>query len=278
MRLIIKLTTMKNLFYLLVLLPFLSFSQENKTTLTAENINHEVKVYFHKTNKVSNQTKALKQKYASKHFYDKVGRLTKKENYGDDATLDTKEIYTYKNNKISSVEIQGSTGETNKVTHYKYNKKGLLILKDKVNNKGETEHKTFLTYNNQGVLLLMKKNIPSINYTITESYVYNALNQIIVKEKKARIGATKEKYVYNDAGSILKKSEYNAVGELFSVINYEYNQHNDKISLKKYDTDGNLTYYEKYEFRYDSKGNWIEKISFEKGEKVSEEIREFTYY
>ena len=66
--------------------------------------------------------------------------------------------------------------------------------------------------------------------------------------------------------------------ELFSIIEYKYNEYNDKISLMKYDTERTKTYEESYEYVYDNQGNWTKKINFENGKKVSEEFREISYF
>jgi hypothetical protein len=100
---------------------------------------------------------------------------------------------------------------------------------------------------------------------------------MIERSKKARIGSTKEVFQYKSGRLPIKKSEYNALGELFSTIQYKYNKQGDKISLEKKDTTGNISYYETYQYQYDTKGNWIEKINFEMDKKASIEKRTIKY-
>ncbi len=111
-----------------------------------------------------------------------------------------------------------------------------------------------------------------------ESYIYDAKGDLTERHKTSPIGTTKEIFDYDSKRLPIKKSEYNTMGQLFSVIVYQYNEHDDKISLKKYDSDNNLDYYEDYEYSYDTHNNWTERISFEKGIKTSIEKREIKYY
>ena len=272
---------MKNfsLYLFVFLLSASLLAQENTYNLKKENLKAKVQSVFHKTFKVSKSSGELSQKYAIKQHYNVDGNLTEIENFGHDDILDSKEVFYYNDDKLMSIRIENSTGRTGKITSFQYNREGVLLSQEKMNNKQETEHKTVYLYNDVKQLLSKTKTIPSINYSMTERYVYdNRTGQIIVKNKKARIGTSKETYEYNTRGLISKKSEYNAVSELFSVITYEYNAENDKINLKKYDAKGKQTYDESYEYTYDKSQNWIKRVSYHKGVKASVETRVFVYY
>jgi len=260
-----------------ILTSFISFSQQNIQTLKTENLKGDVLSYQKKTFIVDKTTKELTLKYNEKKVFNTNAAIILIENYGDDTTLDSKEMFDYKNEKLSNITTYKSTGSVDKSTIYEYDDLGRLVAQKKVNSSGKLQYHTTYLYNQKGNIAAQHKLIPSINYTMKESYVYNLKGQKTEIAKAARIGTTKELFAYNENGLQNKKSEYNAMGELFSIITYEYNQNKDKIRLKKYDAEGAMTYDEKYEFTYDSKGNWTKRISFEKGEKVSVEEREIRY-
>ncbi len=272
---------MKN-FNLYVVVFFFSatlFAQENSYNLKKENLKGSVQSVYIKTFKVSKSSGELIQKYALKHKYNTEGNLVEISNFGYNEKLDSKEVFYYNDAKLTSVRIENSTGETGKTTSFQYDRNGVLLAQEKMNNRQETEHKTTYLYNDKGQLLSKTKTIPSINYSMTESYVYNnKTGHVVVKNKKARIGTSKETYEYNTRDLISKKSEYNAVSELFSVITYEYNDNNDKISLKKHDANGVQTYDESYEYTYDQHKNWTKRISYHQGVKASVTTRDFVYF
>jgi hypothetical protein len=268
----------KIIFLSFLLFSFIGFSQQNNLNLKSENLKGNVQSYQNKTFLISKTSGLLEQRYNEKRSFNSNGLLTSIENYGDDTQLDSKETFTYEHAKLSEHTVYGSSGNINKTTKYEYDEAGNLVTQKKYNKSDKLQYQTTFLYNNKGILTAKHKLIPSINYTMKQHYKYNDLEQLIEISKIARVGTTKETFEYNTIGLLSKKSEYNAMGEMYSFINYVYNKQQDKIELKKYDIDGTLTYFENYEYTYDNNGNWIKRTSFEKGVKVSSEKREFTYY
>jgi len=266
---------------LLIPILFLSlnlYSQYIQVSLETENLKGKVASYTTKTFLVSANSNDLLLKYHMKYAFNKKGNIESIENYRDGIKLDSREIFEYENGKISKHKIYNSIGTVGKTSLFDYDSNGNLASQKKYTGKEKLQYDTSYLYNQKGQLTIQQKLIPSINYTMKESYKYDDFNNLIVRSKTARIGTTKETFRYNSKGLQTKKSEYNAMGELYSVIVYEYNEQNDKTSLKKYDAANTMNYYENYEYVYDANGNWIEKISSEKGEKVSEEKRTISYY
>ena len=264
-------------FLLLILSNFIGFSQQNNINLKSENLRGHIQSYQNKTFIVDNATKTEILKYNEKYLFNINGMINSIENFGDDAILNSKEIYEYKNEKISVLTTYNALGHVDKSTLYEYDDEKRLVTQKKINNTGKLQYHTTYLYSRKGFLVGQHKLIPSINYTMKESYAYDSQGQMIEKAKIARIGTTKETFLYNEIGQQIKKSDFNAMGELFSVITYTFNSYNDKTDLKKYDADGTMTYFESYKYTYDENGNWIERISFEKGEKVSIEKRVIVY-
>lgn len=273
------LDNMKNL--LLIPILFLSFgvySQHKTISLQSENLKGRVQSYAKKTFVSAKNSNDFLLKYNVTYFFNKKGNIVRVENYRENNKLDSKEVFEYKNDKISKHNLLNNTGIIGKKTLFDYDSNGNLASQKKYNSQDKLQYDTSYLYNQKGQLTTQQKLIPSINYTMKEDYTYDDFNNLIVRKKTARIGTTKETFRYNSDGLPIKKSEYNAMGELFSVIDYEYNKQNDKTSLKKYDANNSLNYYESYEYVYDANGNWTEKNSFEKGKKVSQEKRTISYF
>ena len=264
-------------FLAFLLFSFIGFSQQNSIDLKSINLKGEVQSFEKTTFLVDKTTKNLTQKYKENYVFNSDGFPISIENFGDDTQLDSKKTYSYNQNKLSLLSVFSSTGKVDKTTQYGYDEVGQLIIQKKYNKSEKLQYQTSYLYNQKGLLSAKYKLIPSINYTMKQHYKYNAKDQLIEISKIARIATTKETFEYNHKGLQSKKSEYNAMGELYSSINYSYNIENDKTDLKKYDTEGALTYFENYEYTYDTTGNWTERSSFEKGKKVSVEKRVIIY-
>lgn len=266
------------LFILILLLSVFSYSQHKTINLSSENLKGKVQSYTQKTYLIVDNATDLVQKYHVKYSFNKKGDLKSIVNYRADNKLDSQEMYEYDQGKLLKITFYNTLGTATKTTLFGYDENGNLASQKKYNSPNKLQYETSYIFNQKGQLTMEQKLIPSINYTMKENYSYDDFDNLIVRTKSARIGSTKETFRYNSKALPIKKSEYNAMGELFSVIEYEYNEQNDKISLKKYNADKTLTYYEDYHYKYDVKENWIERVSFEKGEKVNIEKREIQYY
>ncbi len=262
---------------LLILFGYSAYSQFKTISLETENLKGKVASYTNKTFLATRNSEDLQLKYNQKCTFNTKGNIERIENFKENQKLDTKEVFDYKNGLLSKHTIYNSIGTIGKSSQFEYDQKGNLTSEKKFNRQGKLQYDTSYLYNKKGQLTAQQKLIPSINYTMKENYKYDDFNNLIVRTKTARIGTTKETFRYNSKGLPIKKSEFNAMGELFSVIKYEYNEQNDKISLKKYDVDNQMNYDENYEYVYDSNGNWTLKISYEKGVKTHVEKRLINY-
>jgi len=269
---------MKRLLLIPVLFLSLSAHSQYKTiSLSSENLKGKVASYTNKTYLVSKDSKELQLRYNERFAFNAKGNIISIENFKENLKVDSKEVFEYKNGLLSKHTVYNSLGTQGKSSGFEYDTNGKLISEKKYNRQGKLQYDTSYLYNKKGQLTAQQKLIPSINYTMKENYKYDDFNHLIVRTKTARIGTTKETFRYNSKGLPVKKSEYNAMGELYSVIIYEYNDQNDKISLKKYDADNQMNYDENYEYLYDSNGNWTQKISYEKGKKSHVEKRVINY-
>lgn len=269
---------MKRLLLIPILFLSLSVYSQNKTiSLASENLKGKVGSHTTKTFLITNNSTDLLLKYNIKYTFNKKGNIVSIENFKENQTLDSKEVFEYDNGKLSKQSLFNRLGTVGKSSQFEYDSNSNLVSEKKYNRQGKLQYDTSYLYNQKGQLTAQQKLIPSINYTMKENYTYDDFDNLIVRTKAARIGTTKETFRYDANGLPIKKSEFNAMGELFSVIVYEYNEQNDKISLKKYDATNNMNYYENYEYVYDTKANWTEKTSFEKGKKTRVEKRVINY-
>lgn len=269
---------MKKLLLIPILFLSLSlYSQYKSISLDSENLDGKIASYTNKTFLVSKESKDLQLRYNVKYTFNAKGNITSVENFKENLKLDSKEVFEYENGLLSKHTVYNSLGTHGKSSGFEYDTNGNLTSEKKYNRQGKLQYDTSYLYNKEGQLTAQQKLIPSINYTMKENYKYDDFNHLIVRTKTARIGTTKETFRYNSKGLPVKKSEYNAMGELYSVIVYEYNEQNDKTSLKKYDAANNMNYDEFYEYVYDAEGNWTEKTSFEKGIKTGVEKRQINY-
>ena len=266
------------LFVSLLLLNLTVYSQQNSISWKTKNLKNKVKFYSVETFTIDDSLKVLSRKYNVKYTFNKRGDIYSIENFGTDTNRDSKETYEYKSKRVSKIMLFNTFGKKSKTSVFYYNDKGNVVSKKRYNSNKKMLDETSYLHNLKGQLTLQLKLIPSINYTMKESYIYDAKGDLTERHKTSPIGTTKEIFDYDSKGLPIKKSEYNTMGQLFSVIVYQYNEHDDKISLKKYDSDNNLDYYEDYEYSYDTHNNWTERISFEKGIKTSIEKREIKYY
>ncbi len=269
------------LYYLfsLFILSLSLHAQEISYDSAADNLHGKVKEIDYKNFKFRSSTGEKELKYFNRYRFDKSGNLVEKIKFGYDNKPDTKALYKYNDGHLISIIEQKTTGKNDKVTHYYYDTKGKPKKVIKKNQRGDVEYEIIYTYDNQDRIIKKEKKIPNISYSMVETFVYHSKHpKPYVKNKKTRIGTSKETYEYDAKNRLIKKSEYNAIGELFSYIQYAYDKEGNKISLDKFDEKGKKTYSETYEYQYDSHHNWTKKITYKKGKKDSVEIRKITYY
>lgn len=174
-------------------------------------------------------------------FYNSNGYI--EQEYKNDP-FPTVKKFTYANNKLQKTSDKSKSPNVYNVeTIYNYNKIGILQSEVKIDRTGNKKNiKTEFTYNDKGELIKLKDNT---GFIIT--YNYNSDGKV--------------------ESEILK---FNDQSTNFSVENKNY-----------YDENGVLVYLETYypntkekkkrifNYKLDSKGNWIEKSITENGNEIS---------
>ena len=88
----------------------------------------------------------------------------------------------------------------------------------------------------------------------------------------------KNKSKYDDKGNQIEWAYYDKDGELSGKYKYKYDDKGNPIESASYDEDGELDYKTTYELEYDSKDNWIKKITYEDDKPTEISEREIEYY
>ncbi len=172
-----------------------------------------------------------------KETYDKNGNLISLKTY-EDGSLQSEITYTYKNNRIASIEEDYGDEVEKKV--FVYNLTGKLMFKKEYENK-TLEATTTYKYNSQGLLTEEIYERPS-----SKGFGSNPYQKTI--------------YKYNTNGKCIYKAEYNKAGVELDVRTYEYSNNGlTKVEKDKRDD----TYVIQFKETKDARGNSLEKVSYD---------------
>jgi hypothetical protein len=249
-------------------------------------------------------------KWTTKFSYNRKKNLNQIEKYNDknEQVKTIKYLYNRKNQLVSK-QVENSINIT--ITNCTYHKK--LLTSKYIENSLRTEIDTFrydkrgrLTERNKTVEILKPNNYQKpINY-YNYFYQYNEKDSLI--EFISSIGANKdlsikEKYVYNNKNNQIGKFSYSnylnkvsdsiiyvyndnllvekqdyKYGELENIYKYNYNSEKQLIKYTQDYLAGKYSFVFKRLFKYDTKGNWIERIEIRdnKIEKIT--LRNLIYY
>jgi hypothetical protein len=217
-------------------------------------------------------------KYYTVTWFNHDGKVSSIYHYGDDEIWDVKEVYEYgSNKKLTTLTTYSKGNVLDTKISYEYHENGKLKLEKKTDHKGKAQYQTNFIYN-ENALISKQQWFTEIDYTLKENYTYNEEGFINRADKVSKTGTSSELYLYNDQGQLTDKGEYDTSQQLYSTTIYTYNAQGDKTALYKYNEEGALTYFEQYEYKYDSQGNWIERNSYEKGIYTHVEKRTIKYF
>ncbi|HEX8577409.1 MAG TPA: hypothetical protein VF677_14050 [Flavobacterium sp.] len=238
-------------------------------------------------------------KRTKNYYYNSLIEFHYKEIYHNDEKGNTKELIVYKTEDSIDYKIKEV-----------YNSNELKIQNSKINSLGAIEFKTNYLYKNK---LLFRENYYKLdienNTLVLDEYAlygYDKKNRItkIVNYSESEITAiTSTKYkkgeTTQEASHIshfntLEDKYISKYNEKDLLIEYSYpvntwikgveskkvetikNQYNEFDNIIKQSINKNLSYY--FEYKYDSKNNWIERIDFEDNYAKKICIRKIEYY
>ena len=209
--------------------------------------------------------------------FDSKGLISESKTYRSDGYLESYWLYTYHPN--------GTPKE-----HTRFNASGKISVKSTFNDQGHWLAEMYfkddgsvwyhraMTYDDLGNLKEEKELFKS--RTIKYRYDFRGNN-------------TEQTWIYKDGEISVIKFEYDSFDRIVIKATYknasqtskailQYNEQGDEKVYKSYNDSQN--YFKNYEYKYDSKGNWIVKITYESssegflGVPVKIEERKIKYY
>lgn len=145
-------------------------------------------------------------------------------------------IYAYDSSgKLSKVRYFLEDGQQLLTEEYKYDEKQMLIEQVSIDMKGKREPRWKYIRNPE-------KREVEINFFHGDDNLTSSV--------------TKNVAVFNDKGVCIKKIEYKPNGSIDTTTTFEYNE---KGLVSKYTKNYDGFYGSTYHYKYDAKGNWIER-------------------
>lgn len=211
-------------------------------------------------------------------YYDNKGNLI--ENFTIDKWMDTTDrhlnVYNAKNQLLRSKYINRN-GEEVYTSHFSYDKRGNQIKELRDYPNFDIDIVFYSNYNKHNELIKLKHSDTKGNYT-TNTYYLNFKHRTISHAYDSNHVHISTCLLFkNDLGQILKELSYNLkTNRLFSKIQ-EYNSAGDLIT-QHMATNSMTNVKYSYKYKYDSKGNWIEKTIFLHGAFYFLVDRKIVYY
>jgi hypothetical protein len=213
---------------------------------------------------------------------DKDNKMLKATNYKD-AVEAMSTQYVYKKGQLMEAKYQ--EGEALLGTEYStYDAKGNKLSSNSTNAEGNSLQKLEFTYTKENKLASKKKSKGEVLVAYTK-YEYPS------KEEEKTIDletATEEETIssytidtYDDNKNLLSSIEYSPDGKVKRKHLNQYNKQGNKTLKQIFDAEGNEEAYNymRYEYLYDEKGNWTQKVEFLKnGNSLDAVQREIEYY
>jgi hypothetical protein len=188
--------------------------------------------------------------------YDSKNRMTSQSNYMG-TEIQSRTIYNYNESGSQMTELNYDNSDTipNETNLHYYDKAGQDTFTVYNSRYGKTEWRT--TYDAKGnrIKLEVSEGEPG---TVTETNYYK----------------------YDEAGNRLEHSENSehTGGKTIITEKVTYDLNGNEIEKLEFDYTGKLTKTMKYEYTYDSQGNWITRTIFCDGDQTGYEERTIEYY
>ena len=207
---------------------------------------------------ISKRDKAGKQIHRTVNTFEK-GNLTQKRVYDNNDQLI--EHYTYKFDKAGNViqAIRQNEYEIIYTDVFAYDNKKNKVSEARLDKTGKSTYKNVMTYKDSSLTSSATLNAEGKQVSI-EKRSYDKKGNIVNKsmEDLENNMYSKESYLYDAKGNLLQwiLSEGNVKVQ---DISYQYDGHDNLVSVKRIDQNGNVQENKKYIYEYDEQGNWIRK-------------------
>lgn len=247
--------------------------------------------YEYKNNKIIRVEEDDGEDVTAKVFlYNLTGKLMFKKEYENKAL---KKVTTYKYNTqgllseevYENLKAEGFGSNPYTKTIYKYNTHGKCIYKGEFNKKGVELDVRIFEYSNNG-LTFVEKDKRDDSYVIQYKETKDAKGNVLEKISYDYNGKQEKRMVntYDANDNRLTYEEYDENDALAKRITETYNQYNDpKEYIVFYAENATTKRSEsitKYWYKYDKKGNWTQRASYNDGDEYSsdEVKRTLSYY
>lgn len=226
----------------------------------------------------------LKKKNSKTTVFDHNGNVLIEKRYHPDGSLNSKDIYQYDANglpfkgyysdqktyAVSEYNKEGKLVEEKYYNAYnnsllntskhRYNEEGNKVEVNYYNSSNDLDFKLNYEYDKKGNKIEVKSfnmNKPVSNKVMAFKYDQNG-NLLEESQHNSKKGLDwKIVYLYDKQSNKIQRKFYNRHNALESNRFLFYNKNRYLTGWNEYDTDGNLIY--QTTFKYDKKGNWIEK-------------------
>jgi len=240
-------------------------------------------------------------------YFNKSGILIKEEGYGVDNDLLRKYSYLInKDGKLIEEEIVYYDENVVIPVIYHYDKKNKLIERIRYDPDKDIRRRDIYVYDNNGIIseTIGCNSSPPCYYSIYE--INEVENSVLIKSLERN---SSELLKYDTSGNWIEKSDYengvmsHQIQRAFDVkgnlteraayysdgkrkrltvkFNFTYDQ-NDNITKEieiRFNENGVRSYDEKsFTYKYDLKGNWVERIEYENNLPKEIQLRELNYY
>ncbi len=230
--------------------------------------------YYNKNNSDALDTNIAKGNYDSKTVtdYNAEGYISNKTHYIYGGMEASKEVFSFDGSGLPVKRELFIGGKLQTYTDYSYEADYRLAFTKEYDADDNFVKSTHYSYDSAGLLESM--SIDGVNGVSmqTTKYAYDAEGNVISTVVSNHVGVegSREAFIRNSTGQLLEKVYYNIGGiELMSE------KYNNKGFPSQWDSADQS---QVYTYKYDSKGNWIQKLCVEGGKEIYVVKSQYQYY
>ncbi len=163
---------------------------------------------------------------------------------------------------------------------YGYDKKDNMTKSLCFNGVDSLIARSVYKYDSKGMMTEMSNFNSSDSLTLNLICEYDGMNNLSkIMESDANKNITsRTTNKYDGRGNVIEKCDYNSDNVLTAKTVYSYNENDFCSEIYCYNALDSLERKIGYQYKYDLKGNWIEKIDFLNGNAIKIIEREIEYY
>ncbi|MBP5455630.1 MAG: hypothetical protein J6Y37_03960 [Paludibacteraceae bacterium] len=215
------------------------------------------------------------------YYFNEKGRFSKVSQL--DAMSDELSYTTYTYNQHDTLTIETSydaEGEISEKSVYTYDEKGrvaqVVIFNNTDNLTGsrlyeyddKTNTSTICAYSPRGRLLNKAENKLDRNGNPAEFKLYNEENQLVNYRKE----------VHAKDGQLKMLTILTPSAQIVMTVTFQYDKNGNLLLQEGSDENGERFIPKRYEYKFDEKGNWTQKIEYEGDEAKTVTERQIEYY